>query len=139
MEEIKILGKEIETYIKKKHNTEAGFARNTGRNKQTVNGIMNKLKDGRGVKISTILKILDDLNLKLYIQDKEEEGILGTIEIEKVLVKIIMDIFAKNMNLSEEKIREFWKNFNWKEYEKEKISSECIVCFGSCCSRLWRR
>ena len=35
-------------------------ARNTGRNKQTVNGIMNKLKDGRGVKISTILKILDD-------------------------------------------------------------------------------
>ena len=118
MEEIKILGKEIETYIKKKHNTEAGFARNTGRNKQTVNGIMNKLKDGRGVKISTILKILDDLNLKLYIQDKEEEGILGTIEIEKVLVKIIMDIFAKNMNLSEEKIREFWKNFNWKEYEK---------------------
>ena len=120
MEEIKILGKEIETYIKKKHNTEAGFARNTGRNKQTVNGIMNKLKDGRGVKISTILKILDDLNLKLYIQDKEEEGILGTIEIEKVLVKIIMDIFAKNMNLSEEKIREFWKNFNWKEYEKEK-------------------
>ena len=89
MEEIKILGKEIETYIKKKHNTEAGFARNTGRNKQTVNGIMNKLKDGRGVKISTILKILDDLNLKLYIQDKEEEGILGTIEIEKVLVKIM--------------------------------------------------
>lgn len=120
MEEIKILGKEIETYIKKKHNTEAGFARNTGRNKQTVNGIMNKLKDGRGVKISTILKILDDLNLKLYIQDKEEEGILGTIEIEKVLVKIIMDIFAKNMNLPKEKIREFWKNFNWKEYEKEK-------------------
>ena len=120
MEEIKILGKEIESYIKKKHNTEAGFSRNTGRNKQTVNGIMNKLKDGRGVKISTILKILDDLNLKLYIQDKEEEGILGTIEIEKVLVKIIMDIFAKNMNLSEEKIREFWKNFNWKEYEKEK-------------------
>ena len=81
---------------------------------------MNKLKDGRGVKISTILKILDDLNLKLYIQDKEEEGILGTIEIEKVLVKIIMDIFAKNMNLPKEKIREFWKNFNWKEYEKEK-------------------
>ena len=120
MEEIKILGKEIESYIKKKHNTEAGFARNTGRNKQTVNGIMNKLKDGRGVKISTILKILDDLNLKLYIQDKEEEGILGTIEIEKVLVKIIMDIFAKNMNLPKEKIREFWKNFNWKEYEKEK-------------------
>ena len=120
MEEIKILGKEIETYIKKKHNTEAGFARNTGRNKQTVNGIMNKLKDGRGVKISTILKILDDLNLELYIQDKEEEGILGTIEIEKVLVKIIMDIFAKNMNLPKEKIREFWKNFNWKEYEKEK-------------------
>ena len=120
MEEIKILGKEIETYIKKKHNTEAGFARNTGRNKQTVNGIMNKLKDGRGVKISTILKILDDLNLELYIQDKEGQGILGTMEIEKVLVKIIMDIFAKNMNLSEEKIREFWKNFNWKEYEKEK-------------------
>ena len=120
MEEIKILGKEIETYIKKKHNTEAGFARNTGRNKQTVNGIMNKLKDGRGVKISTILKILDDLNLELYIQDKEEQGIFGTMEIEKVLVKIIMDIFAKNMNLSEEKIREFWKNFNWKEYEKEK-------------------
>ena len=120
MEEIKILGKEIESYIKKKHNTEAGFARNTGRNKQTVNGIMNKLKDGRGVKISTILKILDDLNLELYIQDKEEEGILGTIEIEKVLVKIIMDIFAKNMNLPKEKIREFWKNFNWKEYEKEK-------------------
>ena len=120
MEEIKILGKEIETYIKKKHNTEAGFARNTGRNKQTVNGIMNKLKDGRGVKISTILKILDDLNLELYIQDKEGQGILGPMEIEKVLVKIIMDIFAKNMNLSEEKIREFWKNFNWKEYEKEK-------------------
>ena len=120
MEEIKILGKEIETYIKKKHNTEAGFARNTGRNKQTVNGIMNKLKDGRGVKISTILKILDDLNLKLYIQDKEEEVILGTIEIEKVLVKIIMDIFAKNMNLPEEKIIKFWENFNWKEYEKEK-------------------
>ena len=120
MEEIKILGKEIETYIKKKHNTEAGFARNTGRNKQTVNGIMNKLKDGRGVKISTILKILDDLNLELYIQDKEGQGILGTMEIEKVLVKIIMDIFAKNMDLSEEKIREFWKNFNWKEYEKEK-------------------
>ena len=120
MEEIKILGKEIETYIKKKYNTEAGFARNTGRNKQTINGIMNKLKDGRGVKISTILKILDDLNLELYIQDKEEQGILGTMEIEKVLVKIIMDIFAKNMDLSEEKIREFWKNFNWKEYEKEK-------------------
>ena len=120
MEEIKILGKEIESYIKKKHNTEAGFARNTGRNKQTVNGLMNKLKDGRGVKISTILKILDDLNLELYIQDKEEQGILGTMEIEKVLVKIIMDIFAKNMNLPKEKIREFWKNFNWKEYEKEK-------------------
>ena len=73
-EQIMDLGFEIDKEVRKNSNTESEFARKTGRPKTSLNSILKSLKVGKGCNVKSIVSILNDLDKKIIIVDKQEGG-----------------------------------------------------------------
>lgn len=69
---IKDLAYEIDKNIRMKYGNEAQYCKAKGRTKQATNKTLNRLKRGEGANILNVIKILNDLNLKIKLIPQEE-------------------------------------------------------------------
>ena len=70
-ETIKDLGFEIDKIIRKNYQNESNYSKKSGKNKQTLNGILNRMKTGKSVVLRSVIEILDFSGYELIIVKKK--------------------------------------------------------------------